>query len=265
VSALVGAVVGVLAAEDVSALDDVWAGLAAFAAGAVNAIAGGGTLITFPTLVAIGIPTVSANVTNTVALCPGYLGGAHAQRAELAGQSGLLRRLALVGVAGSLLGSALLLATSDETFEFVVPFLILLACGLLLLQDRLRAAVDRHRPHGAHGASLPTVMFAAAAYGGYFGAGLGIMMLAVLGILLAEPMRRLNAVKSSMALLINGVAAVFFVFSGEVVWEVTPIMAVTSLVGGHVGGRIASRLDPRLFRLLVVAFGLAVAVKFWFF
>jgi uncharacterized membrane protein YfcA len=259
------ALLGALLAADVSALDDVWAALAAFAAGAVNAIAGGGTLITFPTLVAIGIPTVSANVTNTVALCPGYLGGAHAQRAELVGQRGLLRRLALAGVVGALVGSILLLATSDETFEFVVPFLILVACGLLLFQDRLRAAVELHRPHGTHRAALPAVMFAGAVYGGYFGAGLGIMMLAVLGILLSEPMRRLNAVKSAMALLINGVAAVFFAFSGEVVWELTPIMAVASLVGGHLGGRIASRLDPRLFRLLVVAFGVAVAVKFWFF
>ncbi len=256
---------GLVAASDVSLLDGVWAGLAAFAAGLINAVAGGGTLVTFPTLVAIGIPTVQANVTNTVALCPGYLGGAWSQRAELAGLQPLVRRLAVVGAAGALVGSALLLTISDSTFEFVVPFLILLACALLLAQDRLRGVIERHRPAGAHPAALPAVTFGGAVYGGFFGAGLGIMMLAVFGILVTEPMRRLNAVKSTMALIINAVAALFFVFTGKVVWEVAPVMAVTSLVGGHIGGSIANRLDPRLFRVLVVALGVAVAVKFWFF
>jgi uncharacterized protein len=261
----VTAVLGFLAASDVSLLDGVWAGIAAFAAGVINAVAGGGTLVTFPTLVAVGIPTVQANVTNTVALCPGYLGGAWSQRAEMTGLQPLVRRLGVVGAAGALVGSALLLTISDSTFEFVVPFLILLACALLLAQDRLRALIEHHRPEGAHRAALPIAMFAGAVYGGFFGAGLGIMMLAVLGILVTEPKRRLNAVKSTMALVINSVAALFFVFTGKVVWEVAPVMAVTSLVGGHLGGRIANRLDPRLFRALVVAFGVAVAVKFWFF
>jgi uncharacterized protein len=262
VTAVLGAV---LAASNVSLADDAWAGLAAFAAGVINSVAGGGTLITFPTLVAIGIPTVQANVTNTVALCPGYFGGAWAQRGEMTGLQPLVRRLAVAGVAGALVGSALLLTISDSTFEFVVPFLILLACALLLAQDRLRATIERHRPHGVHTAALPAALFGGAVYGGFFGAGLGIMMLAVLGILVAEPMRRLNAVKSTMALVINGVAALFFVFTSKVVWEVAPIMAVTSLVGGHLGGKIASRLDPTIFRILVVAFGVVVAVKFWFF
>jgi uncharacterized membrane protein YfcA len=255
----------VLAASNISITDDIWAGLAAFAAGVINAVAGGGTLVTFPTLVAVGIPSVQANVTNTVALCPGYLGGASAQRGELIGLERLVRELAVVGAAGALVGSALLLTISDSTFEFVVPFLILLACALLLLQDRLRTLIERHRPEGAHRAALPAAIFAGAIYGGFFGAGLGIMMLAVLGILVPEPMRRLNAVKSTMALVINGVAALFFVFTGKVVWEVAVIMAVTSLAGGHLGGRIASRLDPDVFRVLVVVFGVAVAVKFWFF
>lgn len=258
-------VVGFLAAVNVSFLDGVWAGLAAFAAGLINAVAGGGTLVTFPTLVAVGIPSVRANVTNTVALCPGYLGGAWSQREEMVGLEPLVRRLAVVGAAGALLGSALLLTISDSTFEFVVPFLILLACALLLAQDRLRAVIERHRPDGAHRAALPAAIFGGAVYGGFFGAGLGIMMLAVLGILVSEPMRRLNAVKSTMALVINGVAALFFVFTGKVVWEIAPVMAVTSLAGGHLGGRIANRLDPRIFRVLVVLFGVAVAVKFWFF
>jgi uncharacterized membrane protein YfcA len=262
VTAILGVVLG---AANVSFTDDLWAGVAAFAAGLINAVAGGGTLVTFPTLVAIGIPSVRANVTNTVALCPGYFGGAFAQRADLVGLEGMVRRLAVVGATGALVGSALLLTISDSTFEFVVPFLILMACGLLLFQDRLRALIERHRPEGAHTAALPTVMFGGAVYGGFFGAGLGIMMLALFGILVAEPMRRLNAVKSTMALIVNGVAALFFVFTGKVVWEVAPIMAVTSLAGGHLGGRIASRLDPRIFRVLVVAFGIAVAVKFWFF
>jgi uncharacterized membrane protein YfcA len=258
-------VLGVVASVHISALDQVWAGLAAFAAGVINAVAGGGTLVTFPTLVAVGIPSVQANVTNTVALCPGYLGGARAQRAELVGLEHLVRRLAVVGAAGALVGSALLLTISDSTFEFVVPFLILLACALLLAQDRLRALIERHRPHGAHPAALPAAIFAGAVYGGFFGAGLGIMMLAVLGILVAEPMRRLNAVKSTMALVINGVAALFFVFTGKVVWSIAVVMAVTSLVGGHLGGKIANRLDPTIFRVIVVIFGIAVAVKFWFF
>ena len=254
-----------VAAVHVSFLDGIWAGIASFAAGLINAVAGGGTLVSFPTLVAIGIPSVRANVTNTVALCPGYYGGARAQRSEMTGLEPMVRRLAVAGAAGALLGSALLLTISDSTFKFVVPFLILLACTLLLVQDRLRAVIERHRPGGAHSAALPAAIFGGAVYGGFFGAGLGIMMLAVLGILVGEPMRRLNAVKSTLALVINGVAALFFVFTGKVVWELAPVMAVASLAGGHLGGRIANRLDPRIFRVLVVLFGVAVAVKFWFF
>lgn len=250
---------------DLTVLDHGAAALAAFGAGAVNALAGGGTLITFPTLVALGVPVKSANVTNTVALCPGYFGGARAQSAELVGEGSRLRPLAGAAGLGGLTGSALLVTTSDGTFELVVPFLLLLACVLLVFQDRMRRWIDLHRPEGRHRATVPLAVFVGAVYGGFFGAGLGIMFLAVLGVLIPEPMRKINAFKSLLTLVINGIAAAFFAFSGQVEWVLAAVMAPAALIGGHIGGRLAGRIEPRVLRVVVVAAGVALAVKLWFF
>jgi uncharacterized protein len=248
---------------DLSAVDHGVAALAAFAAGTVNALAGGGTLITFPTLVALGVPARSSNVTNTVALCPGYFGGARAQSGELTGEAARLRPLAAAAGLGGLAGSVLLVTTSDDTFELVVPFLILLACGLLLFQDRMRGWIERHRPAGMRRSTVPVAVFTGGIYGGYFGAGLGIMFLAVLGVLIPEPMRKINAFKSLLTLVINTIAAAFFAFSGQVEWVLALVMAPAALAGGHLGGRLAGKVDPRVLRAIVVSAGLALAVTFW--
>jgi uncharacterized membrane protein YfcA len=277
----------------VSTLDYVVIALSGFAAGLINALAGGGTLVSFPALVALGIPAVSANVTNTVALVPGYLGGAWAQRRDLVTYLTRLRSLVVVAAAGGLLGSILLVNSSDDLFSGLVPILILVACALLGFQDlirtqlvnrRARAAVnnavnnpvseavddagtDSSEPRQADAHPTSTAMLCllvgpAAIYGGYFGAGLGIMLLAVLGIALDDPLPRINSLKSALSLVINLVAAAFLAFSDYVVWDVAAVMAIASVVGGATGGRIAGKLDPKLLRIVVIAFGLIAAVKF---
>ena len=263
---------------ELGAVDLVVAGGAGFLAGAVNAVAGGGTLISFPALVALGVPVTNANITNTVALCPGYFGAAWSQRAALAPQRPRLPWLMSVAAVGGLIGSIVLVFTSDDTFRFVVPFFILAACALLALQDRLRRWLRRSHPDAqpvgaapaAHAVvttpppfALLLAVFAGAIYGGFFGAGLGIMLLAVMGIVLDDSLVELNAVKSALALVINVTAAVFFVFSGKVEWAAAAVMAVTSLAGGAAGGRVATRMKPNVLRVAVIVFGIAVAVKFW--
>jgi uncharacterized membrane protein YfcA len=251
---------------DVTALDLALVGLAAFAGGAVNAVAGGGTLITFPMLTAVGVPAVSANVTNTVALSPGYLGGTYAQRSDLTGQRARLRLLVPVAVAGGLTGGALLLATGDELFRDLVPFLILGASALLLLQERIRARVvarlAEHERTDPRDAWVAVPAFVAAVYGGYFGAGLGVILLAVLGLVLEDSLTRINALKQALSFCVNVTAAAFFLFSGEVVWSAAVVMAVAALAGGSVGGRLAGRMRAELLRRLVVAIGFAVGTAY---
>lgn len=240
---------------------------AAVAGGAVNALAGGGTLITFPTLTAVGIPAVRANVTNTVALSPGYLGGTLAQRRDLEGQA---RRMWLVlpaGVLGGLAGGVALLLTSESLFRQLVPYLILMASLLLAVQDRLRARVTRriaaHRADGRSGEAwviLPA--FAASVYGGYFGAGLGVILLAVLGLVIDDTLTRINALKQAVSFAVNVTAALFFLFSGKVVWSVALTMAVGAVAGGVIGGRLAGRISAAALRRVVVVIGVGVAVVY---
>lgn len=257
-----------------SILDFAAAGGATMVAGAINALAGGGTLVSFPTLVAIGVPSLSANVTNTVALCPGYLSGALAQREDLAGQRRRVRDLAVTAGLGGLTGSVLLELTPESTFRAAVPWLLVLSCILLAAQDRMRAWVrarvevaDRPAPGTAVIARPPWILLATvylgAVYGGFFGAGLGIMMLALLGLFLDDTLVRINAVKQVLQLTINVVAAAFFAFSGHVRWELVPVMAVAGVVGGTAGGRLSRVVNPTWLRRAVVVFGLAVAVDFW--
>lgn len=257
-------------------LELVAVGLAGGAAGFVNAVAGGGTLISFPALTAVGVPIVSANVTSTIALSPGYVGGSVAQRDGIRRQWPRLRLFAPLAALGGLAGGALLVATDDDLLRRLIPWLILLSCALLAGQDRIRAAVEtrrarraQRRPDGAralgdHGVSLAAVVtvFVAAIYGGYFGAGLGIIFLAVLGIFLPDDLTELNALKQALSVVVNLTAAVFFVFSGLVWWGAAAVMALGAVVGGNLGGRLAARLDPRLFRRGVVAIGVAVALVY---
>lgn len=251
---------------DLSALDLVLVALAGVAGGAVNAIAGGGTLITFPALVAVGLPAVSANVTNTVALSPGYLGGTYAQRKDLHGQGRGLRLLGSVSVVGGLVGGVLLLVTGDELFRDLVPFLILGASLLLAVQERIRALVVRRLAEraGADPSGLWSAApaFAASVYGGYFGAGLGVILLAVLGLVLEDSLTRINALKQALSFCVNVTAAVYFLFSGRVAWSAALVMAVGAVLGGSLGGRLAGRMRAELLRRVVVAIGLAIGVLY---
>jgi uncharacterized protein len=247
---------------------------AALVAGAVNAVAGGGSLISFPALLAVGYPAVTANVTNTVALTPGYVGGTLGYRRQLAGQRGRALALGGVSVAGALLGAWLLVVSSPALFERIVPFLIFLACALLavqaplarLVQGRLEAP-DRAGGPGAaravrqHTAVLLASQFLAAIYGAYFGAGLGIMMLAILGIFLAETLQRLNALKGLLSLVINLVGAAYFAAFADVVWGAVAVMAAASLLGGQAGVLLARRLNDQALRWLVIAFGVLVGLR----
>jgi uncharacterized membrane protein YfcA len=249
-----------------STLELALVGLAAVAGGAVNALAGGGTLITFPTLVAVGVPAVSANVTNTVALSPGYLGGTYGQREDLDGQGRRLRLLAPAAVVGGLVGGILLLATGEELFRDLVPFLILGASGLLAVQERIRAWIGRRLVprSGSDPGEVWVVLpaFAASVYGGYFGAGLGVILLAVLGLVVEDTLTRINALKQALSFLVNVTAAAFFVFSGRVVWSAALVMAVGALLGGSIGGRLAGRLPAHVLRGVVVVIGLIVGVVY---
>lgn len=249
---------------DVTGADWAFIALASFVAGAVNALAGGGTLLTFPVLTAAGLPAVMANVTNSVALCPGYFGGTLAQRKDLAGQRARLLLLLPIGALCGVLGGWLLLVSGEKLFRALVPWLIIGASILLALQDPLRrflvsrAAARSRQGLTAGAAALPIGL--AAIYGGYFGAGLGVIMLATLGITLDDTLTRLNALKQALSFVINVAAAVFFMFSDHVAWPVAGVMAVAALAGGAAGGKLAGRLDPALLRKLVVAIGLAVGV-----
>jgi len=214
-------------------------------------------------LTAVGIPAVAANVTNTVALCPGYLGATLAQSKDLQGQKNRLWFVLPAGVIGGVIGGILLLNTGERVFRALVPFLILLASFLLAIQDPVRALVIRRSAvTGASNASekwatVPVGL--AAIYGGYFGAGLSVIVLAVLGLIVEDSLTRLNALKQFIAFSVNVAAAIFFVFSGQVVWPVAVVMAVGALLGGTLGGRMAGRIKPSTLRWIVVVIGVVVS------
>jgi uncharacterized protein len=242
--------------------------LAAVGAGIANALAGGGTFITFPTLTAVGLSPTAANITNTVALSPGYLGGTVAQRADLEGQGRRTWIFLSVGALGGVIGGALLLLTREKVFATLVPFLILGATILLAAQERLRAWVaSRAAARPPTGRAVEpwaiALAFTASIYGGYFGAGLGIVLLAVLGLGVRDSLTRVNALKQATSFSVNVSAAVFFVFSGKVAWAAAAVMAVGALAGGVAGGRLAGTVREETLRRIVVTIGFAVALVFF--
>lgn len=231
-------------------------------AGGVNAVAGGGSLISFPALLAAGYPPVTANVTNTVALLPGNAGSVAGGLPELTGQRGRLLLLGVTGAVGAVGGAVLLLTTPSGVFDAVVPYLILLACGLLLAQPRLAARVKRRRTGTRAADRSPVLLLSvllAGVYGAYFGAGLGVMLLGVLGIALAEKLSRVNALKNVLSTVVNGVAVLAFGIFGPIAWEAVAVIAVASLAGGYAGGRLARRIPSAVLRAGVVAYGVVVA------
>jgi len=235
---------------------------AGLVAGAVNAVAGGGSLISFPALLAAGYPSVSANVTNTVALFPGYAGSVAGGRPELLGQAQKIRSVALTSVLGAIVGSLVLLNTPGDAFRRVVPYLILLACVLLAFQPRLARLVQSRQAERTGG--TPVLMQAgvllSAVYGAYFGAGLGVLLLGILGIFLHERLQRVNAFKNVLSLVINAVALVAFGLFGPVAWDAVAVVAAASLAGGYFGARVARRIPATVMRSAVVTYGVAVAV-----
>jgi uncharacterized membrane protein YfcA len=249
-----------------SVLDFVLAALAAVAAGAVNALAGGGTLITFPVL-SLFVSPVAANVTNTVALCPGYFGGTLAQWKDLRDQKRRLWIVVPASIIGGIIGGFLLLQTGEKLFKQLVPYLILLASLLLAIQDPVRAWLVRRlgEKHSVAGlekiAWLPVGL--ASIYGGYFGAGLSVIVLSALALTLEDTLTRLNALKQAVAFSTNVAAAIFFLFSGQVVWAAALVMAVGALIGGTLGGKLAGRIKPSTLRWTVVTIGVIISVIYF--
>ena len=230
-------------------------------AGGVNAVAGGGSLILFPALVASGYGTLAANVTNSVALWPGYVGGVAGFRQELAGQRARVVSLAVTAVLGAVVGCVLLLATPASAFDTVVPFLVLAASLLLAAQPRVSRMVGPpNADHRASGKVLYPTVGLAAVYGGYFGGALGVILLGVLALTVHDSLRRLNGLKAALSLVVASVTVVAFGLFGPVDWAAVALIAPATLVGGFVGAKVARRLDDRALRWAVVVFGVVVAV-----
>jgi uncharacterized membrane protein YfcA len=228
----------------------------------MNAVAGGGTLLSFPALVVAGLPPVAANATSTVALWPGQISSVWAYRRHIGEERRRVAWLAVPALLGGAAGSVLLLALPERSFEAAVPWLILFACALLALQGPIKAAVARHGATN-HPAALWAIQLAISVYGGYFCAGIGILMLAAMGVLLPTTLQHANALKILLALLTNGVACLLFALSGKVHWGIAALMAVASLAGGWVGALVAQRLSPGVMRAAAVGIGLAAAAKFF--
>ncbi len=236
--------------------------VAGVAAGGVNAIAGGGSLITFPTLIATGLPSVAANVTNSISVFPGYVSSVAGSRADLTGQGRRLRAILPAALVGSVAGCALLLLTPARAFEVIVPFLVLAAAATLAFQDRLRGLVGHPRAMSPRRAALTlqTVVFVGAVYGGYFGAALGVMYVAALALILDEPLNRINALKNVLSAAVGLVTVLIFALFAPVHWGAVLVLAPATILGGYAGARLARRLPAKVLRFLIVAFGTAIGL-----
>ncbi|MFF5443887.1 sulfite exporter TauE/SafE family protein [Streptomyces sp. NPDC012888] len=252
--------------------DSLGESLAVFAAGVgagtINTIVGSGTLITFPVLLATGLPPVTANVSNTLGLVPGSVSGAIGYRKELRGQGRRVLRLAATSLVGGLAGAVLLLTLPSESFDTIVPVLIGLALVLVVLQPRLAKALKERRqraggsgPHPDGGPALHAGMLLASTYGGYFGAAQGVLYVGLMGLFLHEDLQRVNAVKNVLAGLVNGIAAVFFLFVAEFDWTAVLLIAAGSTLGGQLGAKVGRRLPPTALRAVIVAVGVAAIVQ----
>ncbi|PXY27137.1 sulfite exporter TauE/SafE family protein [Prauserella muralis] len=241
--------------------------LAGVAAGLAGSMAGLASLFSYPALLAAGLPPIAANVTNTVAMFSTTVGAAAGSRRELRGQRGRLLRLAVLAIAGGSAGAFLLLTTPASAFELVVPWLIALGAALLLFRDRLReAADDRARTRGGPPSALPLALavLVVAVYGGYFGAGAGVLMLAVLSVSATEPLPVTNAVKNVVTGAANVTAAVAFAFVAPVDWVAAAVLAAGSLVGSWLGPAVVRRLPERPLRIAVALAGFGLAAHLWF-
>jgi uncharacterized membrane protein YfcA len=244
-----------------------WEAVAVFAAGVgaggINAVVGSGSLITFPTLIALGYPPIVANVSNNIGLVPGGVTGVLGYRPELKGQRGRLARLGVASVIGSVSGGVLLLLLPPEAFHVIVPVLIAIACVLVLAQPQLGKWLGRWRG-GAHvhgGPWLWLGVLGAGVYGGYFGAAQGVILIGLLGIFLDDGLQRLNAAKNLLSLLVNATAALLFILLAQIDWAAVLLIALGSSVGGFAGARIGRRLPAMVLRVVIVLVGVTAIVK----
>ncbi|MGI9155833.1 MAG: sulfite exporter TauE/SafE family protein [Marmoricola sp.] len=239
--------------------------LAGVAAGTINTVVGSGTLVTFPTLLAFGLPPVTANVSNTVGLVPGSLSGVIGYRAELAGQGARLVRLGTASFAGGIVGAFLLLTLPSSAFDTIVPVLIALGCLLVVvgpaISRRVTARAEARGGLPEHGVwwVWPAVC-GAGVYGGYFGAAQGVLLVAILGIGVADTLQRHNATKNVLALIVNAVAAVIFLFVAHIDWRAAGLIAVGSVIGGQIGATVGRRLPPLVLRGVIVVVGVVAIV-----
>lgn len=244
-----------------SAHQELLLAFAGLGAGFVNGAAGGGTLLSFPALLAVGYPALTANVTSTVGIWSGYLGGSAGFRNEVRAQRNNLRSLAATVVGGAVIGGALLLTTPSQAFRVLAPYLLVVASLLFALQPLLaRRLRQRGAARRTHRLALHTGTFVSSVYGAYFGAGLGVVLLAVLGTALSERLVRVNGLRSVISLLVNTIAVVIFVARAPVAWLAVWLMAGCALVGGYVGARLARRVPSGLLRAAVISIGLASAL-----
>ncbi|BDT84534.1 sulfite exporter TauE/SafE family protein [Nocardia cyriacigeorgica] len=238
---------------------------AGVAAGGINTIVGSGTLITFPVLLAIGYPPVTANVSNTVGLVPGSVSGVIGYRRELSGQRARLLRLGVASLLGAITGAVALLTMPEQAFKAIVPVLIIAALVLVIVQPRLAAWVKSRRDadntpeHG--GPVLFGSIYATGIYGGYFGAAQGVLLIGLLGVFVHDDLQRLNAVKNTLALLVNAVSAAIFIVVADIAWEAVALIAAGSIIGGQLGARVGRKLSPTVLRAVIVVVGTIAVVR----
>ena len=244
-----------------------WQGLLVFlagiAAGTINTVVGSGTLITFPVLLGVGLPPVTANVSNTLGLTPGSAVGAWGYRADLEGQWPRAIRLGIASVLGGITGAILLLTLPAGAFKAIVPVLIILALVLVVFGPRITARVTagRHQPAERVTPLLAITVYASGIYGGYFGAAQGVLLMGIFGLLLADSLQRQNALKNVLAGLVNAVAAIVFIATAHIDWAAAGLVAAGSIIGGLIGARVGRRLPPPVLRGVIVAVGIAAIVK----
>jgi uncharacterized protein len=240
---------------------------ASLAAGMVNAVAGGGTLLTFPAIMAVGISALAANATNALTVSPGFIGAVFAQRKDLALYRHQLWRYVMMSILGGLTGGILLLILGEQVFVFLVPFLLLAACLMLAFQDSIRKFVfqsSRAEPsHKAKEAWSLVAVGITAVYGGYFGAGMGVILLAILGLTQEGSLKEINALKQTIALTTNLAASLLFIFAGKIVWPIFLVMSVGTITGGYLGGRLAGWIRPNALRWTVVVIGGIMSVVYF--
>ncbi|MEV4128754.1 sulfite exporter TauE/SafE family protein [Nocardia sp. NPDC049707] len=240
---------------------------AGIAAGGINTIVGSGTLITFPVLLAFGIPPVTANVSNTIGLVPGGVSGAYGYRRELEGQRARVVRLGSASLLGGTTGAILLLILPAAAFKAIVPVLIIAALILVVVQPRLARWVKERRASGTDpapehgGLILYVAIFLCGVYGGYFGAAQGVLLIGLLGVFVHEDIQRLNGVKNVLGLLVNAVSAVVFTLIADVDWRVVALIAVGSIIGGQLGAKMGRRMPPTVLRAVIVVVGSIAVVR----